>query len=303
MKAGSKVRMKKTVVFRAVGTLLALILLVYLLSQQGWNAIVTTVQQIELWRFALAMGLMFISRLAVAGRWHVLLTSAGLEIKPQASTRLTFAGLFASNFLPTTIGGDVVRLAGVIQMKYDGVTAAASLLVDRLVGMFGMMLLLPIFVGKFGVTPLKTLEIGAMSMIALSKGIWNKVRNLIDRLTEALSHWRENPRALLTALLFSGVHMTCLFVSIIVLLAGMGERLSFWTVAGLWSVVYFVTLIPVSINGFGVQEISTSLIFSKIGGVSVQSGLMVAVLIRLITMLASLPGVLFVSDIMTESDD
>jgi uncharacterized protein (TIRG00374 family) len=105
---------RRQTVVRIFGTLIALALLVYLLSQQGWQEIATAIHQIPFWRLALALGLMFISRIAVAARWHVLLRGADLKIPFRQSLRITFAGLFASNFLPTTIGGDVVRLAGAI---------------------------------------------------------------------------------------------------------------------------------------------------------------------------------------------
>lgn len=85
---------------RLFGTLLAIVLLVYLLSQQGWEEIKAAIQQIPLWRFFAAMGLMIISRFAVAGRWHVLLRSADQKVSPWDTLRVTFAGLFATNFLP-----------------------------------------------------------------------------------------------------------------------------------------------------------------------------------------------------------
>ena len=64
--------------------------------------------------------------------------SAGTGITLRQSTHLTFAMLFASNFLPTTIGGDVVRLAGALRLGFDQAISVASLVVDRLVGMTGM---------------------------------------------------------------------------------------------------------------------------------------------------------------------
>ncbi len=66
-----------------------------------------------------------------------------MKIPFRQSLRITFAGLFASNFLPTTIGGDVVRLAGAIQYRLDAATSTASLVVDRLVGMAGMAMMVP----------------------------------------------------------------------------------------------------------------------------------------------------------------
>jgi uncharacterized membrane protein YbhN (UPF0104 family) len=127
---------------RWFGTLLAIGLLVYLLSQR-WSDIVAAAAQIAWWRFVLAFVLVMISRFAVAGRWHVLMHSAGTGITPGQSIRLTFAMFFASNFLPTTIGGDAVRLAGAIRLGFDQAISLASLVADRLVGMTGMVMALP----------------------------------------------------------------------------------------------------------------------------------------------------------------
>jgi hypothetical protein len=129
--------------------LLAVALLVYLLSKQGWDEIAGAFRQIAVWRILLAFALTFISRMAVSARWYVLLRSGKADISFGQSTRITFAGLFASNFLWTTIGGDVVRLAGAIRFKFDPAVSAASLVVDRLVGMAGMAMALPFALPRF----------------------------------------------------------------------------------------------------------------------------------------------------------
>lgn len=72
-----------------------------------------------------------------------------------------------------------------------------------------------------------------------------------------------------------------------------------WLIGGLYSLVYFVTLLPVSINGYGVQEFSMTLIFSNLGRASVGSGLIVALLFRTLMMTASLPGAAFIPDILS----
>ena len=101
---------------RWLGTIAALVLVVYLISQQGWDEIAEAVTRIELWRFVAAIALTLISRVAVARRWHVLLRSGGINATWSQSLRITFAGLFANNFLPTTVGGDVARMAGALQV-------------------------------------------------------------------------------------------------------------------------------------------------------------------------------------------
>ena len=80
----------------------------------------------------------------------------------------------------------------------------------------------------------------------------------------------------------------------------MNDPVPYWLIGGLWSLVYFVTLIPVSINGLGVQEVAITFAFSTLGGASEQSSLTLALLIRTLFILASLPGAIFLPGILPE---
>ena len=79
--------------------------------------------------------------------------------------------------------------------------------------------------------------------------------------------------------------------------------MSFWSIGGLWSIVYFVTLLPLSINGLGIQEVTLTFFFTNFGEISLESGLTLALLIRTLMMLASLPGIAFLPMIMTAVRD
>ncbi len=78
----------------------------------------------------------------------------------------------------------------------------------------------------------------------------------------------------------------------------MSDPMPVWLIAGLWSFVYLITLVPISINGYGVQEVALTLMFTNIGGISLKSGLTIAVLVRTMQMLASLPGAAYVPSIL-----
>ncbi|HSQ17836.1 MAG TPA: lysylphosphatidylglycerol synthase transmembrane domain-containing protein [Anaerolineales bacterium] len=281
--------------------MLALALLVYLLIDQGWAEIGAAVRQIDGWRFGLAILLVGISRLAVAGRWQVLIQSAGTGIRVAQSIQITFAGLFAANFLPTTIGGDVVRLAWVIRLGCDRAVSVASLVADRLVGMAGMAMALP-----FGLPSTMHYFQAANHPASIPNWLalpWlrplqTKVTNFTRRTLQVLQLWMSKPKALLLALAFTWVHMLCTFGIVWLMLGGMGEQISFWLVMGLWSAAYFVTLLPISINGMGVQELAMTFFYTTLGGISAPNGLTLALLMRLIQMLASLPGALFLPQIL-----
>lgn len=275
-------------------------LFIILLRQQGqgWRAIVLAAGKISWWRFVLAFSLVMVSRFAIAGRWHVLMHSAGTGITPRQSIRLTFTMLFASNFLPTTIGGDVVRYAGAVRLGFDNAISLASLVVDRLVGMTGMAMALPFGIPayiEYFSTPRPQ---STLLSITWLHPLVDKLKRFLSELLQALRMWLNKPRSLLTSLGFTWIHMLCTFSAISILLAGMGEQIPFWTIMGLWSATYFVTLLPISINGMGVQELAITFFYVAIGGISPASGITLALIWRILQMAASLPGALFIPDIV-----
>jgi uncharacterized membrane protein YbhN (UPF0104 family) len=205
--------------------------------------------------------------------------------------------LFSSNFLPTTIGGDVVRLAGAIRLGFDQATSVASLVVDRLVGMAGMAMALPFGIPGYIHSLSNTPASGSLAIPWLNPLV-GKIHLFLQGLTEALAIWLHKPRSLLAALGFTWIHMLCTFSAVSVLLAGMGEHISFWLIMGLSSATYFITLLPISINGLGVQELAMTFFYVGVGGISRSSGFTLALLIRLLPIIASLPGALFIPDIM-----
>jgi uncharacterized membrane protein YbhN (UPF0104 family) len=274
-------------VFQLAGSLLALVLLALLVQNDELGEIRGAMQKITVVDLILVAILFLISRLAVAWRWHVLLQSGGVPIPFRNSAALTFTGLFASNFLPTTIGGDVARLAGAMQMGFDRAVCLASIAADRLIGMLGMSMALP-----FGLAySWNILQLGPASSsgFALLQMPWT----FIKRTLLVFSIWLKKPASLMAALVFTWIHMLCLFGSIYVFVNDLGSHISFWMIAGLWSLTYFVTLIPISINGYGVQELSFTFLMSRIAGLSPAVSLTVAVLIRAYFLLSSLPGAAF----------
>ena len=277
---------------QSAGTLLAVVLLVVLLRDGGWNEIVDAFREIKTADLLWVALLFLISRLATVGRWHVLLRSGGINIRFRDSMSLTFTGLFASNFLPTTIGGDVVRLAGAMQMGYDRAVCLASIAADRLIGMAGMTMVLPVGV-VHSWSLLETLPASFSTVAWLQRPL-----AFLKRTFSVFSLWLNKPVSLLGSLAFTWIHMLCLFGSIYIFADDLGIHTSFWVIAGLWSLTYFITLVPISVNGYGLQELSFTFFMTNVAGWTPGVSLSVAVLIRAFSILASLPGALFLPSIM-----
>lgn len=287
---------------RAFGSLGTIGLLGFLLYRQGWHEIVQAAKLIPFKNLVLAMFLMGISRLATATRWHILLKAVKLPVNLGQSIPITFAGLFASNFLPTTIGGDLVRVAFIFRLGFDRTISATSVFIDRLIGMAGMALFLPFGIQTLGlgmINPLSGTKSHVMFGAASITQLWTRGKTVLQRVAEAGSLWTKEPGAAALALVFSLIHQACLYGTLGLVFGGLNENLTYWQIGGLWSFIYFVTLLPVSINGLGVQEVSMTFIFHNFGGVPLETALTGALLFRTLFMLASTPGALYLPSILS----
>ncbi len=291
---------RRQFVFRLIGTLLSigLIILFVFFRKSAWADIPDALKKISLSNILLALVFIIASRFFVVGRWYSLLRAGGVKIPFSKAVSLTFTGLFSSNFLPTTVGGDAVRLVGAMQMGYDRAVCVASIAADRLVGFLGMFFALPLGLipafQSIGRNPLAE----SIALPAVFGRLWDFAR----RTLQTFSIWFKQPLAILTALGCTWGHMLCTFTAFSILIDGLGGYVPFWLVAGLWSLAYFVTLIPISINGYGVQELSLTILFSSVAGLNKGVSLTVAVLIRALYLAVSLVGAFYLPGILAAMD-
>src|SRR3990170_195396 len=128
---------------RILGTVGSLTLLGWLMARQDWEALLGYARRLPALSLALGLGLTAITQLFNVGRWWALLRGQKIRLGYFEAARLAFAGLFASNFLPSTIGGDVVRILGATRASRSRLSGAATVAMDRAVSVFSMLFLLP----------------------------------------------------------------------------------------------------------------------------------------------------------------
>lgn len=97
----------------------------------------------ELWpRWSSRTALLLAAALALTGlalvlsalRWYQVLAALGLRARLRRLVPLTFAGQFVSNVLPTTVGGDVLRVSRLSKENGDPADTFASVVLERLTG-------------------------------------------------------------------------------------------------------------------------------------------------------------------------
>jgi uncharacterized membrane protein YbhN (UPF0104 family) len=260
----------------------------FLLTQVNWDEILPLLARVS-WMSLLASALFFLlSQFIIAVRWQYLLRVQEIRIPLTRLTWLVLVGAFASNFLPTTVGGDLVKMAAVAQGQPKRAIAVASVAADRLFNLAAMFFWLPSALTLGAWNPL--LETGAASTSALTRMPFvEKTWSRVKRVFEAGRVWFTSPRTMILALALSWLSIGASFVSFWIVTLALGITVSFWQAAGVAVISYFAALLPISVNGLGLLEGSvTALLVAQ--GAAFEQGVAAAVLIRFVTLAVSLLG-------------
>jgi uncharacterized protein (TIRG00374 family) len=122
-----------------------LLTLLALLFRQQLSAAVTTVRQAD-WRYITLAAITYLLFIIIsAWRWQILLRAQQLHYSTWYLARIFTLGLFFCKLLPTSIGGDVMRIAYTTQPG-KGPQAFSATFLDRLIG-FQSLTLLAIVMG------------------------------------------------------------------------------------------------------------------------------------------------------------
>ena len=263
---------------------------------------------------AAALGVYFVMILASAWRWGLLLTAQGVEVPARTLTGSFLVATFFNNFLPSNIGGDVIRIADTAKPARSRTLAATVVLMDRGVGLLGLVLLAAIAATTAveegmpqGPVPAWALWIVfAVAGLAAAPALlapqllvrmlgplkrfhpeWVSAR--LERLLDVLVRFKESPIAL--AGCFGGaVIVQLLLVGFYAAVAhAIGLKISPWHLAVVVPVSFLVQMIPLSLNGFGLREATFSFYFARLG-LPIEAALVISLLGAGLVMLFSLSG-------------
>lgn len=266
---------------------------------------------------AAALGFFVATILVSAWRWSLLLRAQGVIVPGMRLVASYLVATFYNNFLPSNIGGDVIRVKDTAAEAGSKTRAATIILVDRGLGLMGL-----VFVAALGAsfgyggdaasrsgapvlpwmlwlgfaisaavsvpTLLKPEAVGRLlSPLAVFSREWVEERLL--RMTKALGRFGEEPKALANCFI-GAIVVQSLFVCFYVAVAwSMRIDISPWSLAVIVPVTFVVQMLPISINGFGVREATFAFYFSR-AGLPVESALAVSFMGAALVMLVSLGG-------------
>lgn len=262
------------------GTILSVLLVVLLLREQDWKNVLEVLHSLS-WQVLTESVLLFLLGQGFnSWRWHILLQSQEISISWFQTFRIMLAGSFASNFLPSTIGGDGIRVAGVIAFAPDRKSlAASSVVLDRLVNVLNMLVFLP--VSFLFLIPLSNTSWRLSGVFSL--GAFQKTLKAI------WSSWAAQKVAIGKSFFVCFLSNLTPMFSVWVLAHGLHMPVSYGDVVAVSAVNYFVTLLPISINGYGVKELVYTLVYTALGATPLQASSL-ALVSRFALMLSTLPG-------------
>jgi len=129
--------------FNIARIVIALGLCYYLLQKIDIRASFAKIKDVNLAFFGLGIVLFLIFLLICNLRWKILLDARGMQFSFGYLLKVYFVSWFFNNILPTTVGGDVLRVAYTV--KKDDVTGQrsttpplAATFVDRFIGFIGL---------------------------------------------------------------------------------------------------------------------------------------------------------------------
>ena len=255
-------------------------LLVLVLRQVGWQQTWQSIQGATLHYLTAALALALISIVVRAYRWKTLLDALGMSILLPRLAVLYFVGAFFSNFLPTGVGGDVVRVYELARQSDRPAEAIGTVLVDRATGL--LILFLMALVSLIFSYRLVTRQI-AVAIVLLALVGWGGLVLVIKR--DWLEKWgflrfiarmRQledvyeavyacGLKALGRALAVSFVLNVLLIVMNYLIALSLGVRISLWYFLLFIPIISFLLALPVSLSGLGVREGGYVYLFSQAG--------------------------------------
>jgi uncharacterized membrane protein YbhN (UPF0104 family) len=302
----------RSLALTAVKAAVSIGLLWVLFSRVDLSRLWNLARQASLAWLAAALLLYLAMVLSSAVRWGVLLRAQQVRLPFSFLTQSFLVATFFNNFLPSNIGGDVVRISDTAPAAGSKTLATTVILIDRGIGLLGLALM-----AATGATIMERMAVGPIGPALLWAGFgigamiatpallmpetvtkllqplrvfhqdWVDAR--IEKLTYALTRFRETPTALAICFFGAVLVQAILVLFYLAIARSMNIPIGFAELAVIVPVSFIVQMAPVSMNGFGVREATFGFYFTRLG-LPLESALLVSFVGAALIMLFSLTG-------------
>jgi uncharacterized protein (TIRG00374 family) len=252
----------------------------------------------------------------LAWRWQILLASKGIHEPLGWLTKLYFVGYAAGQVLPTSIGGDALRIVEHARRRpHARAEAAGAVLMERVLGAAGTLVLvavgLAIAAGRYPDLGF-FVWIEAISVVFVALGLllvfsrWSRTfletrifplgrriraERVMNSVYAALHGYRDQPAAVAAVLVITIVVQFIRVMGIWLCGEAVGVDLSPLVYIILGPLLFLVMLIPFTINGLGAREAFFVAFLSRFD-VDADAAFAIGFLFYAVTIATAIPGAL-----------
>ncbi|MFK7889209.1 MAG: lysylphosphatidylglycerol synthase transmembrane domain-containing protein [Granulosicoccus sp.] len=254
----------------------------------------------------LALAYLFAMGLTAYGavKWWVLMPRN--RNHPLTFIRVNFISNFVGIFFPGIVGIEAARIAGITKSSNDLPAALASVLVDRMFGLFTLAIVVAIGgLAASSVVP-DAIQIACLLAIAgmailvfalmskrsravLSVVLPNKINRALAKLYECLDLYRDRRLTLYFSLLLSLIFQLLRVMMVYLLARSLSLDVSFEYLLVVVPIASFAQMIPISIYGVGIRESAMVTLLAPVG-VTTEAAIALSLLFLAIQIAGSLPG-------------
>jgi len=264
---GSPRRFLGALLLRIGGAILVLAVLFYFLPVRQVGAALRVLPALLL---ILVLAGYLGSHVVASLKWRLMVNVAGSGLNVAQALRCYFAGLFSVLFLPSIVGGDVVRATLALRMGRSKAAVLFGSLLDRILDFFALAsltvvgaLLVPgsltpssrrVFVAVGAAAAILILASMAMIFFFPARRFSFRVRRKLVRLREAQNAMSARPHLVFAAYLLAVCVQGAFIALTAVLASAAGLHLAFrdWLFA--WPMAKISALVPLTQGGIGVRE-------------------------------------------------
>jgi len=235
----------------------------------------------------------FINYISSAYRWkELIIYKTKFKVRIFYLFKLYYIGSFLSNFLPSTIGGDVYKAYKLGKDTENMAGALAATFMERLVGVISLSIISSVsLILLWGVKGILVFVVFWVLIVLGFLGLWflSKFSKKLKKFYDSVLYYRNNKRALLKALFFSIFVQIGSVLSHFFTALSLGIRIPLSFAFFAFPVIGFISFLPISISGLGVQDNIYVFVLSKIG-ISASLATSASVLFHILKILNSLIG-------------
>ena len=250
-----------------------------------------------------------VAMVIAALRWRRVLFTLDLHPALPRLVILNLAGHFVSNFLPTTVGGDVIRVQRLGRRLGDLPRCFASVVIERLTGW----IVLPVLtltamlvnpdLGRLGAASRTAVGLAIVTLVFLFLVVWvaehprvgrrlqgsSGLKRTLTGLHLGLGEFRRQPRAILDLLSVGVVYQLTLIAATAMAAEAVGMDVSPTAWLAFAPAVLIAQVLPLSIGGLGLREGALVLFLGPLG-VSDGEAILLGLLLYAINLVVSLLG-------------